>query len=263
MDDSKDRRTLIIKSQDAPDITVELANYLEVLGSLVRLRILKIIEKEPMDTESISHQLYLLGIRSCRENTEKHLKKLLSIGLVRKEPAEKNGRPVMNYVLVTGAIETAIRTIKQVLKLDLSFDLKQEATKIHENLTEGFCLATVKVLGGIDDGKQFRLTKKVVRIGRVDPENLDKYDAENDIVLSDHYIVVSRAWKPQALLSFEDGEWYIQQGEGTNPTSLWDKKLAKGRKEKLKHEDIIHLAEGDKSARLLFLLPKCQDKSLD
>jgi DNA-binding MarR family transcriptional regulator len=234
---AKDRKTVTAESEDA-DLTDELANYLDVLGSSVRLKILRIIEREPLDTESISHELYEMDTKSCRENTEKHLKKLLKMGLVRKEPGEKNGRGVMNYVVVTGAIE-----------------MKNEATKLNQSLTEEFYLPRVKVLGGVDDGKEFSLKKPLVKIGRVDPDNTDKYDV-NDVVLSSDYKVVSRVWKPQALLSLEQGQWYVQQGEGINTTAVWENKLKKGRKEPLKDEDIIHLAEGDKSVRLLFLLPK-------
>jgi hypothetical protein len=121
-------------------------------------------------------------------------------------------------------------------------------------------LPIVKVLGGVDDGKEFPLKKPLIKIGRVDPDNKDKYDAD-DVVLSGDYKVVSRVWKPQALLSFENGQWYVQQGEGINTTAVWEKKLTKGRKEPLKDEDIIHLAEGDKSVRLLFLLPKHKNET--
>jgi DNA-binding MarR family transcriptional regulator len=251
---AKDRKTVTAESEDA-DLTDELANYLDVLGSSVRLKILRIIEREPLDTESISHELYEMDTKSCRENTEKHLKKLLKMGLVRKEPGEKNGRGVMNYVVVTGAIETAMRTTRKVLKLNLAIEMKNEATKLNQSLTEEFYLPRVKVLGGVDDGKEFSLKKPLVKIGRVDPDNTDKYDV-NDVVLSSDYKVVSRVWKPQALLSLEQGQWYVQQGEGINTTAVWENKLKKGRKEPLKDEDIIHLAEGDKSVRLLFLLPK-------
>jgi hypothetical protein len=150
-----------------------------------------------------------------------------------------------------------MRTINKVLKLELTIDLEREAKKIRENLTGEFCLPMVKVLGGVDDGHEFHLKKDKIKVGRIDPENQDKYDPENDVVLSDQYKVVSRVWKPQALLTFENGEWFIEQGEG-NPTSLWEKTLTKGRKEKLRHEDIIHLSEGEKSVRLVFLLPKSE-----
>lgn len=254
----KDTKTIVIKNSDDLDMTVELASYLDVLGSVPRLKILKIIEKQPLDVESISHELYAIKIVSTRENTEKHMKKLLSMGLVRKEPGEKNGRAVMNYHVVTGSVETALRTIKKVLKLDLSIELETEAKHVEKTLCKEFCSASIRVLGGVDDGKEFALTKSAVRIGREDPKEISQYDPETDIVLSDEYKAVSRVWKPHALLTFENGEWYIEHGESTNSTTLWGRKLIRGRKEKLKSEDIIRLANAEKSVKLLFQLPKYQ-----
>jgi hypothetical protein len=77
-------------------------------------------------------------------------------------------------------------------------------------------------------------------------------------VLSDEYRAVSRVWKPHATLTFENGEWYVEAGESANSTKLWGKKLVKGRKEKLKDQDIICLAEIEKSVKLLFVLPTHQ-----
>jgi hypothetical protein len=71
-----------------------------------------------------------MKLPAARENTEKHIKKLLSIGLVRKEPGIKNGRAVMNYVVVSGAIEVALRTTKQLLKLELSMQQIAKAKKL-------------------------------------------------------------------------------------------------------------------------------------
>ncbi|MDD1673640.1 MAG: hypothetical protein LUP99_04440, partial [Methanomicrobiales archaeon] len=59
------------------DFLQELSEYLDVLSSSVRLRILKLIEKKPKDARTISHE-----IETSYENTKKHLDKLLSIGLI-------------------------------------------------------------------------------------------------------------------------------------------------------------------------------------
>jgi DNA-binding MarR family transcriptional regulator len=264
----RDSKTIVVKNSDDADMIVELASYLDVLGSVPRLRILRIIEKQPLDIESISHELYRMRIKetteekgATRENTEKHVKKLLDMGLVRKKPGEKNGRAVMNYIVVNGGVETALRTVKKVLKLELSIDLEKEAKKVDQTVSEEFCSTTIRVLGGVDDGRLFSLKKNIVMIGREDPEQESKYDPKNDIVLSAYYKAVSRVWKPHAILSFENGEWHIEQGEGVNSTSLWGKKLVKGRKEKLKDADIIRLADADRSVKLLFSLPKYQESA--
>jgi hypothetical protein len=57
------------------------------------------------------------------------VKKLLNIGLLRKQPGGKNVRAVMNYVLVEGAIETALRTIKSV-ETRAFYRFRNEAKKV-------------------------------------------------------------------------------------------------------------------------------------
>lgn len=256
----KDRETIVIKQKDAPDITVELAKYLDILGSPVRLKILKMLERDRMDVETISHLLWKGGKISSRENTKRHVDKLLSIGLVRKEPGMKNDRPVINYVLVPGSIETVIRTINEVMKLDLTFELRSLVAGVQERFSEEFpSFAIIRVLGGKDDGREFPLKRTEVKIGREDPENKEKYDSENDVILSNEYRAVTRVWKPHARLLLENGQWYIEHCEGKSDTYLWNKKLDKYRKEKLKNGDMINLAQGDKGARLVFILPRSED----
>ena len=62
------------------DIIGELSAYLDILSSETRLRILKLLEKRPMDVTSISRET-----ATSYENTKKHLDRLLSIGVIRKE----------------------------------------------------------------------------------------------------------------------------------------------------------------------------------
>jgi hypothetical protein len=263
---TKDRETIVIKQKDAPDITVELAGYLDILGSAVRLKILRLLELEPIDVEFISHLLWKrYGKTSSRENTKKHVDKLLSIGLVMKKPGERDNRAVMNYVMVPGSVETVMRTLRKVMKWDLKFELSSKLAGVRERVSEEFSksFAVVRVLGGVDDRREFILKETDVRVGRVDPENTNKYDLENDIVLSDDYRLITRASKPHARLFLENGQWYVQHAKGQNPTYLWNERLDENRKRKLKNGDIIHLAEtkGTKSAHLVFILPEAKNKN--
>jgi pSer/pThr/pTyr-binding forkhead associated (FHA) protein len=254
--------TIVIKQKNATDITVELADYIEILGSSVRLTILKMLMVEPMDIQYISHCLYEKGITSTRENTKNHIDKLLKIGLVVRQTGERDSRAVMQYALVPGSLEGAIRTLSRVMKMDLTLELISQAqdvkAKIGEELLQGF--VTVKVPSGADDGHVFYPGKYEVRIGRVDIENQDKYDPKNDIVLSDSYGVVTRVSKPHARLLLEGDHWCVEHREGVNGTHLWERKLSKNKKEPLKHGDIITLAEGAKSVRLVFEFPKIKNK---
>ncbi len=246
--------TIVVKQKNAADITVELADYLEILGSPVRLTILKMLMVEPMDVQYLSHCLYEKGITSTRENTKNHIDKLLKIGLVVKQTGERDNRAVMQYALVPGGIEVAVRTLGRVMKMDLKLELRSQAEGVKKKLGEEFLqeYAAVKVLGGEDDGHIFQLRTDHVSIGRIDVEHQDTYDPLNDIVLSDSYSVVTRVSKPHAMLLYENGKWFVEQCEGVNGTYLWEKRLIKNRKEPLKNGDMITLAEGAKSVRIVF-----------
>ena len=259
MNNIKDKETIVIEQENERDVTIELSRYLDVLGSDVRLKILKLLQLEPADVETISSLLIRkFGKVSSRENTKRHVDKLLSIGVIKKQPAIRDNRAVINYVLVPGSIEFTMRTLTKVMKLDLSLDLRSRVTGIRERVSDEFgqSLATVKVLGGVDDGREFLIKKEDIRIGRFDPDNVDKYDRENDIVLSKEYRFVTRVSKPHAKLFFENGQWNIQHCEGRNPTYLWNRKLDKYKKEKLKNADIINLAKGEKGVSLVFHIPR-------
>lgn len=95
-----DSRTLILDTDN--DDLQELSEYLDVLSSSTRLKILKAIERSPKDVRQIS-----AAIETSYENTKKHLDKLMSIGVVRKEaglsrPTAKGVHPVWKYSLVPG-----------------------------------------------------------------------------------------------------------------------------------------------------------------
>jgi hypothetical protein len=62
------------------DLIDDLSVYLDVLSSGARLRILKLLSTRSMDATSISRE-----IETSYENTKKHLDRLLSIGVIRKE----------------------------------------------------------------------------------------------------------------------------------------------------------------------------------
>jgi len=108
MDEDKSP-TLIIS--DESDSLEELSEYLDVLSSSARLRILKFLEKKPRDARSIANE-----IETSYENTKKHLDKLLSIGVIKKEaglgaPTSKGIHPVWEYSLVPGGLEAIIRNL--------------------------------------------------------------------------------------------------------------------------------------------------------
>lgn len=252
----KVRDTDVIKQKNIPNMTEELAEYLETLGSPVRLAILKLVQREPMDIEKISHMLWKeYSKTSTRENTKNHVDKLLNLGLVTRRPGIRDNRAVINYVMIPGSIETAMRTLSKFMKFNLNLELSDQVARVQEKISEEFSksFAKMRVLGGVDDGKEFLLKENEVNMGRSDPENTGKFDPKKDIVLSDEYTAVTRVWKPHARMLLEDGKWFIEHAEGGNGTCLWDKKLIKNKKEPLKDGDIVSLAEGARGVRLVFL----------
>ena len=101
--------TIVLSESD--DYYVELSEYLEVLSNSQRLKILKILEKSPKEVRKIAGE-----IDTSYENTKKHLDKLLSTGLIRKEAGlgqatSKGVHPVWKYSLVPGAMEAIVRNL--------------------------------------------------------------------------------------------------------------------------------------------------------
>ena len=88
-----DRSPTIISDENTDSLD-ELSDYLDVLSSNARLRIIKLLEKKPRDARAIANE-----IETSYENTKKHLDKLLAIGVIKKEaglgaPTSKGIHPV-------------------------------------------------------------------------------------------------------------------------------------------------------------------------
>ena len=106
----KDRETIVIKREDAPDVRITREDYLETLDSPVRLAILELLFKEDMDVQTLSHNLHSQFSGGGRENTEKHLKKLMDVGFVIPQTEVKrkrDNRNVTNNKFFPGSYENA------------------------------------------------------------------------------------------------------------------------------------------------------------
>ena len=109
MDPADKSPTIVV--EDTAESLDELSEYLDVLSSSARLRIVKFLEKKPRDARAISHE-----IETSYENTKKHLDKLMSIGVIKKEaglgaPTSKGIHPVWQYSVVPGGLESIIRNL--------------------------------------------------------------------------------------------------------------------------------------------------------
>jgi hypothetical protein len=250
--------TLIVP--DESDSLEELSDYLDVLSSSARLRILKFLEKKPRDARSISKE-----IETSYENTKKHLDKLLSIGVIKKEaglgaPTSKGIHPVWQYSLVPGGLEAIIRTLSifsNTRGTVLGSEIAKRLDSVRGTLSKEVLgnIPAVIVLGGPDDAKVFMLREDVIRVGRVDPENRTSFRPGVDVVVSEGYSAVTRVSRPHALVTRSKEGWVIEDSGSTGGTQVNNRKVQKGTKIALQDGDLIELAKGVSGVKLLVVLP--------
>ncbi|MCM2466272.1 FHA domain-containing protein [Methanoculleus oceani] len=250
-------RTLILDI-DTDDLQ-ELSEYLDVLSSSTRLKILKVIERRPKDVRQISAE-----IETSYENTKKHLDKLLSIGVVRKEaglsrPTAKGIHPVWKYSLVPGGLEAITRSLGLFSNLKLTLTdavLAKKLAGVRETFSGEFAgqPPVVILLGGAEDGRVFPLGHDSVAIGRADPGTPGR--PEREIVLGEEYAAVTRVSRPHARLTRRrDGAWLIEDCGSTGGTFVNGMPLDRGMRRELHDGDLIELAKGAPGATLVFVVP--------
>ena len=103
MSEGKNPETVFLESDD--EFLEELSDYLDVLSNPTRLKILKAIENVPKDIREISYEV---GV--SYENTKKHIQKLNTAGVIRKETgissrSSKGVHPVWKYSLMPGGLD--------------------------------------------------------------------------------------------------------------------------------------------------------------
>ncbi len=257
---SADKSPTIIIREDA-DSLEELSEYLDVLSSSARLRILKFIEKKPKDARAISNE-----IETSYENTKKHLDKLLSIGVIKKEaglgaPTSKGIHPVWEYSIVHGGLEAIIRNLGLFSNTQVQIigpEISQRLDKIKNTLSKEVLgnTPTAMVLGGPDDGKIFLLKQDRVSIGRIDPEKRSAGAGEDDIILSDGYTAVTRISKPHGRFIHERDAWYIEDCGSTGGTRVYHNRVEKNTRIMVHDGDLIELAKGISGVKLLLIIPE-------
>jgi len=257
--DPADKSPTIIVHEES-DSLEELSEYLDVLSSSARLRILKFLEKKPRDARAISKE-----IETSYENTKKHLDRLLSIGVIRKEaglgaPTSKGIHPVWEYSLVPGGLEVIIRNLGlfsntrvQVVGSEISRRLDEVKGALSKEVLGNIPAAIV--LGGPDDGKTFLLKHDIISIGRNDPENPSSFQPDVDVVLSDGYTAVTRVSRPHGKFIRDNGTWHIEDSGSTGGTQLNNHKLEKNVRTPLHDGDLVELAKGVSGVRFLVIIP--------
>ncbi|MEN6443951.1 MAG: FHA domain-containing protein [Methanoregula sp.] len=248
-------------SDENTDSLDELSEYLDVLSSNARLRIIKLLEKKPRDARAISNE-----IETSYENTKKHLDKLLGIGVIKKEaglgaPTSKGIHPVWQYSIVPGGFEAIIRNLGlfsnakvQIVGGEISRRLDAVKGTLSKEVLGDMPAAIV--LGGHDDGKIFLLKHDRVRIGRIDTERHAHSNDDKDVVLDGTYTAVTRISKPHAVFLREGGTWHIEDCGSTGGTKLNNQQLENNVPALVQDGDLIELAKGVPGVRLLMILPK-------
>jgi DNA-binding transcriptional ArsR family regulator len=249
------KETVSISSD--PDFLQELSEYLEVLSNPVRLKILKVIEKEPKEISEIASR-----IDTSYANTKKHIDQLVHIGLVRKEAGfgretVKGIHPVWKFSLAEGGLSMLIKNLGVFSRINIPMGYGEiqgtlesvRAAVIRESGTDCPALHLVE---GKEAGRTYLLKGARVQIGRTDPDSPSK-PGDGDIALPVEYVAVTRITKPHAVVTRAGAGWQIEDRGSSGGTYLNAELITLMHKTPLKNGDVIDLAMGEDAARFLFI----------
>ena len=258
MDPADKSPTIVV--EDTAESLDELSEYLDVLSSSARLRIVKFLEKKPRDARAISNE-----IETSYENTKKHLDKLMSIGVIKKEaglgsPTSKGIHPVWQYSLIPGGLESIIRNLGlfsntrvQIIGGEISRRLAEVKNTLSQEVLGNVPAAIV--LGGRDDGKIFLFRTDSLRVGRIDLERPADATGDSDVELSSTYTAVTRISRPHGKFLLKKGGWFYEDSGSTGGTVLNNARVEKNVPTAVHDGDLLELAKGAGSARLLLIIP--------
>ncbi|MDD1702740.1 MAG: FHA domain-containing protein [Methanoregula sp.] len=249
------RKTLSVSTD--PDFLEELSEYLEVLSNPVRLKILKVIEREPREISEIASR-----IETSYANTKKHIDQLVRIGLVKKEAGfgretVKGIHPVWKFSLAEGSLEMLIKNLGVFSRINVppgfgEIQGKLESVRAAVVKESGSNFPALYLMNGTKGGQTYLLKKEHILIGRTDPDAPSKIRDE-DIVLPEEYSMVTRITKPHAIISRSENHWMIEDRGSSGGTYVNTDLISPMHKFELNNGDIIDLALGESSARFLFV----------
>jgi DNA-binding transcriptional ArsR family regulator len=250
-----EKETVSISSD--PAFLQELSEYLEVLSNPVRLKILKVIEKEPKEISEIASR-----IDTSYANTKKHIDQLVHIGLVRKEAGfgretVKGIHPVWKFSLAEGGLSMLIKNLGVFSRINIPLGYGEiqgtlESVRTAVLRESGTSFPALHLIEGKGAGRTFLLKNDRVQMGRIDPDSPSKL-GEGDIALPVEYVAVTRITKPHAIVSRAGTGWQIEDRGSSGGTYLNAALITPMHKTLLKNGDIIDLAMGEDAARFLFI----------
>ncbi|MFA5001486.1 MAG: FHA domain-containing protein [Methanolinea sp.] len=247
-----------ILSADDEEFLTELSDYLEILGNSSRLRILRLLEKRPLDARSIS-----LEIETSYENTKKHLEKLLNAGLIIRKPGlgretSKGVHPAWEYSPAPGMIQR----IQRDLGVFSALPVHIKAASLHDRISAvrqrvstelQACGKALLVMGGEWDGKLIPLSAPCVALGRggdPDQPSIPECDA---VSFPESYRSLTRISRPHALIRTRNDSCVIEDMESTGGTYINGKRVSDRDQIALKDGDRISLSMGEFALHLVFL----------
>jgi DNA-binding transcriptional ArsR family regulator len=253
-----DKKTVSISSD--PEFLEELSEYLEVLSNPVRLKILKVIEREPKEITEIASK-----INTSYANTKKHIDQLVHIGLVQKEAGfgretVKGIHPVWKFSLAKGSLETLIKNLGVFSRVNIPMGYGEIAKKLESVRAgaieeSGSTSPALHLLSGSRAGQTFLLKKDHVAVGRADPDSPGR-TSETDIVLPEEYVMVTRITKPHAVISRSAEGWQIEDRGSSGGTYVNTELSVPQHRTALVDGDVIDCALGESAARFLFIAAK-------
>jgi len=241
-----------------PVFLQELSEYLDVLSNPVRLKILKVIEREPKEISEISSR-----IDTSYANTKKHIDQLVHIGLVKKEAGfgsetVKGIHPVWKFSLAEGGLEMLIKNLGVFSRINIPLGYGEiqgtlESVRAAVIKESGENYPALHLVEGKGAGHTYLLKKDRILLGRADPDTPSK-TSEETIALPEEYIAVTRITKPHAIISRTGGKWQIEDRGSSGGTYVNTELIAPMHKTVLKNGDVIDLAMGENAARFLFVM---------
>ncbi|MDO9326839.1 MAG: helix-turn-helix domain-containing protein [Methanoregula sp.] len=250
-----EKETISISSD--PAFLQELSEYLEVLSNPTRLKILKVIEKEPKEISEIASR-----IDTSYANTKKHIDQLVHIGLVKKEAGfgretVKGIHPVWKFSLAEGSMGMLIKNLGVFSRINIPMGYGEiqgtlDSVRLAVLKESGSDFPALHLMGGKEAGRTFLLKKERTLIGRIDPDNPSKL-SEGDISLPVEYVSVTRITKPHAIVTKTPAGWQLEDRGSSGGTYLNSELVAPMHKITVKNGDIIDLAMGEDAARFLFI----------
>jgi DNA-binding transcriptional ArsR family regulator len=253
-----DKKTVSVSTD--PEFIQELSEYLEVLSNPVRLKILKVIEREPKEISEISSR-----IDTSYANTKKHIDQLVHIGLVKKEAGfgretVKGIHPVWKFSLAEGSLELLIRNLGVFSRVNIPIgfgEIQQKLESVRAAVIKesGTNYPALHLMSGCRAGQTFLLKKDHIAVGRADPDTPSR-TSESDIILPEEYAMVTRITKPHAVISRSADGWQVEDRGSSGGTYVNSELIAPMHRTVLKDGDIIDCALGESAARFLFIAGK-------